>query len=144
MAHVRRQIRDAIYTALDAVPGMTGIVSKNRIFTQQSAPAIIIYTGEEDAEQLTIGRPIISSRNMAVNIEVISKAGEGLVDNQIDQYSELIESALGKDLNVPAKNWFYTGMTMTASKDGEKAAASARFEWVFIYHVKEGDPAIGV
>jgi hypothetical protein len=144
MAHVRTQIRDAVVAALKAVPGLTGIVSMGRIFTQQTAPAVIVYTVDEIGELATVGRPMLTSRELTVSIDVMSKAGEGQVDAEIDDLCVLIEGALDESLVVPALSWAYAGLQMTTSKDGEKAAAVARLEWVFNYNIYEGDAAQGV
>jgi hypothetical protein len=142
--HIRGQIRDAVVAALKAVPELAGITSARRVFSQQTAPAIIVYTNDETAEQITVGQPVTSARELVLNIEILTKAGEGALDTTLDYYSVLIERALAKTAAIPAKTWHYTGLQVTTSGDAEKAAASGMLEYKFVYHIKEGAPSTGV
>lgn len=146
MSHVRQQIRDEVVSRLLAQPGLTGRVEASRVYTSQVTPYVIVYTRLEEAQDAFVRTLNASQRELTLFIEVYSKAGTGVWDNQIDNICVQIEEGLANDggMFFMAKTWEYRGINIEDSKDGEKAAGIATLEYVFTYMVSNNDPQAGV
>lgn len=142
MAHVRKQIRDAIKTALTGLPTTGNSVHATRVFPIErlSLPALVIYTKSEDVnfDTLTINRSVM--RNLEVMVEAYV-SGSNPHDDELDIIAVDVEEALAadntlggltKDLQVTAFEADYTG-------DGEQIVGIGRFTVAVVYRTAEND-----
>lgn len=87
MAHVRKQIRDALVSALTGLATTKNNVHAQRVYPQTKFPSLnIILTDEVDEQTIPSGKDR-QDRNMSIIIEARVKAVDGLVDDldKIDQ-----------------------------------------------------------
>lgn len=142
MAHVRKQIRDAIVTALTGLTTTGSNVFRSRVFPLESGklPGLCIYTKTESVEfdTMTISRSVM--RNLEVMVEAYVK-GTADYDNTLDTIAVEVEEAiasdvtlggLSKDVQVVAFDADYNG-------DGEQTAAIGRFTVAVRYRTAEND-----
>lgn len=96
MAHVRKQIRDALETLLTGLTTTGSNVEANRVYEVQSdkLPALNIIVGEEDISRDTQGGTL--QRFAVVVVECYAAATTGL-DDTLDQIVAEVETAVGSD-----------------------------------------------
>jgi len=142
MAHVRKQIRDAVVTALTGLNTTGSNVYRSRVFPLEKAnlPALAIFTKSEttDFDTLTISRSIMRRLEIGVEAFVTDMTN---TDNTLDTIAVEVEEALAadvtlgglsKDLQVTAFEADYTG-------DGETTLAIGRFTVEAVYRTAEND-----
>ena len=142
MAHVRKQIRDAIVTALTGL-GETGTnVFRSRIYPLEKTklPALCIFTRTETTEfdTMTINRSTM--RNLEVAVEAYVNMTLAY-DNKLDAIAVQVEEALAADVTLGglAKDTQVTAFEADLSGDGEKPVAVGRFTVAVQYRTAEND-----
>ena len=102
MAHVRKQIRDAVATALMGLSKTRSNVFTSRLYelTIDDLPGLRIYTDEElEVEALTIGNPVEQRRFLTLIIDGIEQANVKL-DDTLDEIAEQVEIAMAADVTL--------------------------------------------
>jgi hypothetical protein len=143
MAHVRKQIRDAVVTALTGLTTTGSNVFATRVYPLASAklPGLCIYTAAEDAELEIMG----SNRTLMRSLDVIVEAyaqGTTTVDNSLDQIALEIEEALAADSGVDAlvKDIYLTRTDIDLDGgESEKVIGAARLTFRAVYRTAEND-----
>jgi hypothetical protein len=104
--HVRKQIRDAVVTALTGLTTTGANVFASRVYPLQATelPALRVYAQSESVEPMTIHAPDVLERLLRVQIESVCKANEDL-DDLLDQICKEVEVALA---------WPVTGLASLA------------------------------
>jgi len=142
MAHVRKQIRDAIVTALTGLTTTGSNVFRSRIYPleQTKLPGICIFTRSEAVEfdTLTMARSI--NRVLDVQVEAYVSATANY-DNTLDQIAVEVEEALSADVTFGglAKDTQVTAFEADFSGDGEQPVAVGRFTVTVQYRTAEND-----
>jgi len=142
MAHVRKQIRDAIVTALTGLTTTGSNVFRSRIYPleQTKLPGICIFTRSEAVEfdTLTMARSI--NRVLDVQVEAYVSATANY-DNTLDQIAVEVEEALSADVTFGglAKDTQVTSFEADFSGDGEQPVAVGRFTVTVQYRTAEND-----
>ena len=142
MAHVRKQIRDAIVTALTGLTTTVSNVFRSRIYPleQTKLPGICIFTRSEAVEfdTLTMARSI--NRVLDVQVEAYVSATANY-DNTLDQIAVEVEEALSADVTFGglAKDTQVTAFEADFSGDGEQPVAVGRFTVTVQYRTAEND-----
>ena len=142
MAHVRKQIRDAIVTALTGLTTTGSNVFRSRIYPLEQAklPGICIFTRSEAVEfdTLTMARSI--NRVLDVQVEAYVSATANY-DNTLDQIAVEVEEALSADVTFGglAKDTQVTAFEADFSGDGEQPVAVGRFTVTVQYRTAEND-----
>lgn len=112
-AHLHKQIRDAVKTALTGLATTGSRVFANRLqpMTDADLPGLRIYTGEERADGLLLHLPDMYNRDLTLVVEAVGKANATL-DDTLDQVSKEVEVALSAGITLGSRNLevFYTGM----------------------------------
>jgi len=113
VAHLHKQIRDAMVAALTGLPTTGAHVWANRYYPLNAAelPAIRIYVDEEDVVQAgMMGQ--FRQRDLAVSVEACAKTNTTL-DDTLDQSGLEIEQALASGITVGGRVLYpvYTGAT---------------------------------
>jgi len=142
MAHVRKQIRDAIVTALTGLTTTGSNVFRSRIYPleQTKLPGICVFTRSEAVEfdTLTMARSI--NRVLDVIVEgYVSVTAD--YDNTLDQIAVEVEEALAADVTLGglAKDLQVTAFEADFSADGEQPVAVGRFTVTVQYRTAEND-----
>ena len=142
MAHVRKQIRDAIVTALAGLTTTGSNVFRSRIYPLESSklPGLCIFTRSEAVEfdTLTISRSI--NRVMDVSVEAYVSATADY-DNTLDTIAVEVEEALAADVTLGglSKDMQTTAFEVDFSGDGEQPVAVGRFTVTVQYRTAEND-----
>ena len=142
MAHVRKQIRDAIVTALTGLTTTGSNVFRSRIYPLERGklPGLCIYTRSETTEfdTLTISRSV--NRNLEVVVEGYVKETSNY-DNTLDQIAVEVEEALAADVTLGglSKDVQVTAFEADFSGDGEQPVAVGRFTVAVLYRTAEND-----
>lgn len=100
MAHMRKQIRDAIATTVTGLPSTGTNVFKNRVRPVDDSlyPALLIYTLAERSAPDDMGHPRDLLRTTAVAIEVIT--GGATFDDDLDQIAVNVETVLANSAKL--------------------------------------------
>lgn len=144
--HVRKQIRDAIETALTGL-GKTGSnVFVSRVYPMETAgfPGLIIYTGDEETEIMTMERPRLQHRTVQAVVETYSEFIDTL-DDELDEPCKEIEAAIGADITLgglaKTTDLESTEYDLTA---GQRPAGVAKLTFNIVYCVRENAPDVAL
>lgn len=92
--HVRRQIRDAVFTSVTGLATTASRAYKNRVYPVREIPGLIVYNGNEDSEPDTIGTRS-TTRVLNLNIEAYATS-----DDVLDEICKEVEVALSADTTL--------------------------------------------
>lgn len=141
MSHVRKQIRDALATALTGLTTTGSNVFKGRFYPLQEAklPALLVYTSSESAEVQVMGSPANSDRILAVVVEGYARS-KTTVEDSLDQIALEVEEALaGETLGGLIRDIEYNGFELDANADPDQTVAVIRMTFSIEYTVVEND-----
>ena len=126
MAHLRKQIRDNVVTALTGLSTTGSRVYASRVYPMAAAnlPGLCVYTKSEEVETTTITRPRTQLRTLTLSVEGFVVATSGL-DNTLDAISLEVEEALAVD---PSRS---------------NLAKDTRVETIEAEYVDEGEQPVG-
>ncbi|MCU0806309.1 MAG: hypothetical protein MUF79_14660 [Burkholderiales bacterium] len=130
--HVRRQLREAVATAVTGLTTTGSSVFQSRIWPVQSSelPALLVYTTTETVTTETIENPEGQRREIEVRVDGIAKAAANL-DDTLDQIAKEVETALAAAITVAGKSVrvYYTGceIEFDAETEAEAGAVQMRF-----------------
>lgn len=142
MAHVRKQIRDAIITALTGLTTTGSNVFRSRIYPLESnkLPGLCVFSKSEATtfDTLTISRSI--NRVLEIGVEAYVKATSDY-DNTLDTIAVEVEEAIASDVTLGslAKDTQVTSFEADFSGEGEQPVAIGRFTVEVIYRTLEND-----
>ena len=142
MAHVRKQIRDAVVTALTGLSTTSSNVYRSRVFPLEKAklPALAIFTKSEAVEFDTLHIPRSINRALEIGVEAFVTNMTN-TDNTLDTIAVEVEEALAADVTLGglAKDLQVTAFEADYSGDGETTLAIGRFTVVVQYRTLEND-----
>lgn len=97
--HVRRQLREAVATAVTGLATTGSRVFQSRVYDVQESelPCLLVYTVSEEVVDASVGNLI--GRRVAVVIEGRAKTASD-VDDTVDQIAKEVESALAPAVTV--------------------------------------------
>jgi hypothetical protein len=142
MAHVRKQIRDALVTELTGLTTTGSNVFRSRIYPLEKTklPCLCIFTKSETTEfdTMTISRS--TARNLEVMVEAYVKETANY-DNLLDTIAVEVEEALAADVTLGglSKDVQVTAFEAEYSGDGEQPVAVGRFTVAVAYRTAEND-----
>jgi len=95
LAHLRKQIRDNVVTALTGLSTTGSRVYASRVYPMAAAnlPGLCVYSKSEEVETTTITRPRTQVRTLTLSVEGFVVATSGL-DNILDAISLDVEEGL--------------------------------------------------
>lgn len=147
MAHMRKQLRDAVITACTGLTTTGSKVFNHRVYPLGSnkLPGLCIYTQDESSVYQSISPPRSVHRILNVVVESYVKATSGY-DNTIDQIALEVEEAIVADVTLGglAKDTKILGFTSEVSGDGEQPACVGIMRIEVTYCVAENDPETSV
>lgn len=136
MAHVRKQIRDALAAKLTSdVALVRRNVFSTRVFPLDGGklPCISVYTSSEGSELLTMGAKTLR-RGVSVVVEAYIRA-TGVFDDDADAIAVQVEAAVASDttLGGVAKDTVLTSTEIEFSGDAEQPIGVARLTFDVLY-----------
>jgi hypothetical protein len=142
MAHVRKQIRDAIITALTGLSTTGSNVFRSRIYPLESnkIPGLCVFSKSEATTFDTLTRPRSINRVLEIGVEAYVKATSDY-DNTLDTIAVEVEEAIASDVTLGnlAKDTQVTSFEADFSGEGEQPVAIGRFTVEVIYRTLEND-----
>lgn len=142
MAHVRKQIRDAVallVTGLDT--------TKANVYVSRTYPvdlsaldeksALLIYTLTEQSERHAMGVALV--RLVSVAVQGLAQIND-TIDDTLDEIAAEVEAALGgSDLNGLVDEFVLTASEFSIVGEGAEEAGSVRMTWTARYYTDETD-----
>ncbi len=147
MAHVRKQIRDAVVVALTglAATGTNVFPSRFHRVPQSKIPALLIYTNDETAVVENMGGVRPQHRDLDVVVEIMAEAVAD-VEDQVDQILAEVEAALFADITLGGltRDLTLTRIETRFDGDAEKPLGGAQITVTAEYQTVEGAPETAV
>lgn len=145
--HVRRQIREAIATAVTGLVTTGARVYQWRAYPLQTAdlPALLVYARSEVSTTETINAPAMQSRSLTVDVVGVAKATADL-DDTLDQISKEVETALANPVaslaSGLAESLVLQSVNIDIDGSGEKPTGSITMTYQVDYSVIENAPDV--
>jgi hypothetical protein len=140
--HVRSQIRQAVQTALGAVPGMAGVYA-GHVYPLDVFPSLVVTTAEEVAEEesAVAGAHDLQFRLLDVEVE-IRTAAEADLDTTLDSIAADVEVALAGDktLGGLCRTILYAGTSTELSDEVEPPVGLCRLAYRVQYRLRASVP----
>jgi hypothetical protein len=142
MAHVRKQIRDAVATTVTGLATTGANVYKGRFYPINGGklPALCVYTTSEQSVVNVFGSGRGTDRELQLVVEVYARS-KTTVEDTLDQIAVEVEEAIAADTDIGglAKDIVYSSMEVDADADPEQTVAVARLIYAVTYRVAETD-----
>jgi hypothetical protein len=121
--HVRRQLREAIATAVTGLTTTGTRVFQSRVYRTEATdwPCLLVYVTDEEIEIAEITAPTVYQRTMQIQVIGQAKLAASL-DNSLDQIGKEVETALSADITVGGAlvNLELTAVSISMSGDAER------------------------
>ncbi len=148
MAHVRKQIRDAVVTRVTSLTTTGANVYRSRFYpiAAPKLPGLLVYTLNEGVETTTITKPRTKMRSLDVVIEGYAIANSNL-DNTLDQISLEVEEAMATDTTFGglAKDSTLVSVEVEMNAgEGEQVSGYVRLTFTVVYATSETDAEVAV
>lgn len=142
MSHIRKQIRDALVTAVTGLTTTGSRVYRSRVYPLESGklPGLCVYTKSEEVTNSTLTRPRTQTRQLEASVEAYLMANTNF-DDTLDTIAVEIEEAIYSNaaLNALVKQINITGFEADYSGDGEKVVGVGNFSVQIIYSARENE-----
>lgn len=147
--HVRTQLRHAAVTLLTGLPTTEGRVyrGRQRNLGADDAPALLIYTSDEDTTLAHQGSPAVQDRPVELMIEGRANGTDSAaLEDLLDVIAAEVESAI-------FDNWSFNGLASNAvlvktrtriEAKGDVLNGGVRLEFRVTYSTAEGRPTVAV
>ena len=142
MAHLRKQIREAIATAVTSLTTTGARVYQSRVYAIDSAnlPCLAVYTDAETSEIETTNTPRALYRTVSVKVEGRCRATAD-VDDTMDLICKEVEVALGTStLSGLVYDLKLISTTSDISREAEQPTGLTVMTWFAEYRTSENDP----
>lgn len=143
MAHVRRQIRDAVIAELSDLADQGYLVTGRRVSSLEpdELPAILVSVGiEEESAPVTMGNPPVLERTASLQVAGLAKEDEPYIDDLLETIAEEIETAVTQTHGGLCKSTILTSTTKEYDALGETAVAGISLTFSTIYHTAANAP----
>lgn len=142
MAHARKQIRDAVATALTGLATTGENVFTTRTYSEDSLPCIRIWTGP-DAEDTSMSDMDGQGFELQLEIDALADAADEDIQDTLDTICAEVHVALRSDADLLA---IVTNLRLQSiepaieGEEAEKAVGRARMTWYCLYRIDEDNP----
>jgi len=143
--HLRRQIREALATAVTGLTTTSTRVFQSRVYPLQAAdlPCLLVHTRSERSQPSTVHPNRVIERTLEVEVVAIAKATADL-DDTLDGIAKEVETALAGPptglVNVGAKDVRLISTAIELNGEGEKPTGSATLLYEVDYFNLENAP----
>ena len=142
MAHVRKNIRDSVVTAVTGLTTTGTNVYRTRVYPLASGklPGLAVYTSSESSINETVTIPRTKSRTLELVVEGYV-SGTANLDNTLDTIAVEVEEALVADVTRGglAKDTQLISTETELIGEGEKVAGLIRLTFEIMYSTREND-----
>lgn len=147
MAHVRKQIRDNVVTAVTGLTTTGSRVYRSRVYPVDTVnlPGLLIYTTAEASEIDSLASPRGLERSLDLAVEGVAQATANL-DNTLDQIAAEVETALAADTTRGglAKDTYLASTEIQLSDEGDKPVGAVRMIFRVVYRTRETAPETAI
>ena len=145
--HVRKQIRDAVVTAVTNLTTTDTNVFPSRVYNLQDSevPGLLVYTNDEASGPQTMSIPRSLERNLEVIIEGVAKSNTDL-DDILDTIAKEVETAIAADVTLGGltKDITLTLIEIGLTGSGQNPLGNARMTFTANYFINEDDVTTAV
>lgn len=142
--HVRKQLREAVATALTGLTTTGARVFQTRAYPVRSTelPCLLVYTDGEQAEEDT--QDEIDRRTIAVRVEALAKAAADL-DDTLDLIAKEVETALETPVAIASTSTqlAYTGCEIELRDELQVPHGSAVLAFEAVLFTSAPDTIVG-
>ena len=143
-AHLRRQVREAIGTALTGLTTTGSRVFQSRVYPLATTdlPGLLIFTASEANTTATLGAPRLMERRLQIQVIALANAVADL-DDTLDGICQEVEIALAMpcaSLAGLAKSITLTGTEIEMQGTAEKPTGQAVMTFEVFYMATENAP----
>jgi hypothetical protein len=145
-AHLRKQIREAIATAVTGLTTTGARVFQSRVYPLEETdfPALRIYTPSEQSRRETIHAPALMSRTLLLRVEGVCRATAD-VDDTLDLIAKEVEIALA--MPCAALAGIASFLTLVATdiqidSEGQQPTGAIALTYEVLYHSFENAPDV--
>jgi hypothetical protein len=142
--HLRRQIREAIATAVTGLATTGARVYQSRVYPLEDTnlPALLIHTQAEDVLSVTLPAPRTLQRALRVQVIAVAKATADL-DDTLDQICKEVEVALAMPAaSGPWKTLTLQTVEIELTGSTEKPVGQAAMTYEALYMAAENTPDV--
>ena len=143
--HVRRQIREAVGTAVTGLTTTGSRVFQSRVYPLETTdlPGLLINTQSEQSEPISIHGPRMLQRTVQLNVVAVARAVADL-DDTLDGICKEVEIALASagSLGGLAKSVTLASTELEMSGEVEKPTGRAQMTFEVEYFVLENAPDV--
>lgn len=145
MAHVNRQVRDAVAAALGSI---LATVSTNRAADLFDAdlPAGVVGTATDEVVPWSKGPPPEELRTLALTVVVVAQGDSDTLDDDLDALRVQIEPAVLTAVASVARHVRHTGgeIDLGSDEEGERWFAFLSLSWEVEIVTAVGDPETAI
>lgn len=133
MKHVRRQIRNYVTEALKGISDFGGRVYESRIYPlgKEEMPAALIYTENENIEEITKQGCRIQKRYIETVVYIFTRSNDN-VEDAIDDLSKLVEDKIYEDQTFGrvAESTTLSSVNLLVEGDADTPVGAARLTFI--------------
>jgi hypothetical protein len=145
--HVRRQIREAVASAVTGLTTTGARVFQSRVYPLEDSdlPALLVVAEVENADAATIHAPRVLERSVMVDVVGIAKAVADL-DDTLDLIAKEVETALATTsaLNGLAKTLGAPQTDITLAGSADKPTGRIRLRYAVTYYTHDNAPDVAL
>lgn len=147
MAHVRKQIRDAVATQVTGLSTTASNVYVNRLYpiAQSKLPGLLVYTNSEASSKLDMHYPRLLERRLEVVVEGVVKTTSNIED-LLDTIAQEVEEAIYTDVTLGSlcKDVVLTSIETDFASEGDQPVGVVKLEFEAKYVVRENDLSVAL
>ena len=147
MAHIRKQIREAVKTKLTGLTTTGSNVFETRVYNLKASnlPALLISTPDETSSIGTFPTPRPLERVLELNLDGFAKSTANL-DDTLDLISEEVETALTTDITLGGltKDIFLKSTKSDVSGEGKQPIGIVKMIYECRYMTTETTPGTAI
>jgi hypothetical protein len=147
-AHVRKQIREAVATAVTGLTTTSTRVFQSRVYPLEAAdlPCLLIAMQSETVTATEMSCPRALERNLTIDVTAVAK-GVADVDDTLDQICKEVEIALAMPcsaLNGLSKSIDLTSVEIELDGGSEQPVGKATLRYQVLYFTEENAPDVAI
>lgn len=147
MTHIRRQVRDAVKTAVTGLASTGSRVHSGLVFdiAADKVPALVVTIPSEDSAIATTGAPNrLLQRQMMVEVHGFAATAEADLENTLDQIAAEVETALGGTTLSGLVKDVRLASTEHVMEQGERPRGRVTLRWQVTAMTREAAPEVGL
>lgn len=138
----REQIKNKVIETLNEITSINGKVYLDNLYAlnESKLPAIIVTTGQEEYENMSLGKPFVIQKTLGLTINILSVV-KGSYQTTLADYKNLIEKKINETntLNNFVQSIYITSVVQEIDDEREVALAYLTLVLECVYRVVSND-----